>query len=65
MQPHFCPSSGIYIYGRLNLGHRSDETLAGCAAGLYYGPNWFSVSTLSGLGCAKLIIFNLFIIRSL
>ncbi len=65
MQPHFCPSSGINIYGRLNLGHRSDETLAGCAAGLYYGPNWFSVNTLSGLGCAKLIIFNLFIINSL
>lgn len=46
MQAHFCPSSGINIYGHFNLGHRTDETLAGCAAGLEYGSNWISLCTV-------------------
>jgi len=59
MQPHFCPSSGINIYGHFNLGHRADETLAECAAGLEYGSDWIPV-------CTELhfyISFFLFVIR--
>lgn len=46
MQPHFYPSSGINIYGHFNLGHRADETFAGCAAGFEYGSDWISVCTV-------------------
>lgn len=63
MQPLFCPSSGINIYGHFNLGHRADETLAGCAAGLEYGSNLIPVCTMydiKGWDIQNHIFFHLF-----